>query len=103
MALPHAAKTVYFGQLTSHIHRTSGTARLVTLLDDRRILRIEKLHAMQGPQLRVWLSDARVVNGGSGFEGLVAAGTSTLGPCEPTVVTPTTSYPATPIPRESTA
>lgn len=65
--LPAGAQTVYLGQFTSHIHRTTGTARLVTLLDDRRILRIEKLHATQGPQLRVWLSDARVVNGGTRF------------------------------------
>ena len=66
-ALPPAAQTIYLGEFTSHIHRTTGTARLVTLPDDRRILRIEKLHATQGPQLRVWLSDARVVNEGTGF------------------------------------
>ena len=66
-ALLPDARTVYSGQFTSHIHRTTGTARLVTLPDDQRILRIEQLHTTQGPQLRVWLSDARVVNGGRRF------------------------------------
>jgi electron transfer DM13 len=102
-ALPPAAQTIYLGEFTSHIHRTTGTARLVTLPDDRRILRIEKLHATQGPQLRVWLSDARVVNEGTGFRRFGRSRHIDLGPCAPTAVTPTTAYPARPIPRESTA
>jgi hypothetical protein len=65
--LPPGAQTARLGQFTSRIHRTSGTVRLVTLLDGRRILRIENLHTTQGPQLRVWLSDARVVNDGNRF------------------------------------
>jgi hypothetical protein len=48
------AQAAWLGQFTSRIHRTSGTVRLVTLLDGRRILRIENLHTTQGPQLRVW-------------------------------------------------
>jgi hypothetical protein len=63
--LPPGAQTTRLGEFASHIHRTSGTARLVTLPDGSRMLRLENLHATLGPQLRVWLSDAQVVNGGS--------------------------------------
>jgi hypothetical protein len=48
------AQTAWLGQFTSHIHRTSGTVRLVTLLDGERILRAENLHTTHGPQLGVW-------------------------------------------------
>jgi hypothetical protein len=65
--LPPGAQTVCLGQFSSHIHRTTGTARLVTLIDGLRILRMENLHTTQGPQLCVWLSDARVGNGGNRF------------------------------------
>jgi hypothetical protein len=52
--LPPGAHTAWRGQLTRRIHRTSGTVRLVTLLDGRRILRIANLHTTLGPQRRVW-------------------------------------------------
>jgi hypothetical protein len=42
--LPPGAQTVWLGQFASRIHRTSGTVRLVTLLDGEQILRIENLH-----------------------------------------------------------
>jgi hypothetical protein len=52
--LPPGAQTAWLGQFTSRIHRTSGTVRLVTLLDGERILWIANLHTTLGPQLRVW-------------------------------------------------
>jgi hypothetical protein len=67
--LPRGAQTVWLGQFASRIHRTSGTVRLVTLLDGRRILRIENRHTTQGPQLRVWLSDARRAPAHCGADG----------------------------------
>jgi hypothetical protein len=41
--LPPGAQTAWLGQFASRTHRTSGTVRLVTLLDGERILRIENL------------------------------------------------------------
>jgi Electron transfer DM13 len=67
--LPPGAQTVWLGQFDSRIHRTSGTVRLVTLLDGEQILRIENLHTTQGPQLRVWLSDARRAPAHCGADG----------------------------------
>ncbi|BCO52758.1 DM13 domain-containing protein [Mycobacterium paraintracellulare] len=57
---PPGAQTTQLGEFTSHIHPTSGAARLATLPDGSRILRLDNLHATLGPQLRVWLSDTRV-------------------------------------------
>lgn len=63
--LPAGAQTACLGMFSSHIHRTTGVARMVTLPGGLRILRLENLHTTQGPQLRVWLRDAAVVNGDS--------------------------------------
>lgn len=63
-SLPPGAQTTHLGAFTGHIHRTSGVARLVSVPDGARILRLENLHTTQGPRLRVWLSDARAGNGG---------------------------------------
>ncbi|WP_082939635.1 DM13 domain-containing protein [Mycobacterium sp. 852014-50255_SCH5639931] len=58
--LPRGAQTTHCGEFTGHIHRTSGVARLLTLGDGAQILRLENLHTILGPRLRVWLSDAPV-------------------------------------------
>lgn len=63
--LPHGAQTTRVGHFASHIHQTTGTARLLILPDGTQIMRMENLHTTQGPQLRVWLSDTRVAHGGS--------------------------------------
>lgn len=78
--LPPGAQTTCLGQFTSHIHRTTGTARLVTLIDGLQILRMENLQTTQGPQLRVWLTDARVVNRGNRFPGFGRSQHIDLGP-----------------------
>ena len=41
--LPPGAQTVWLAQSAGRTHRTSGTVRLVNLLDGERILRIENL------------------------------------------------------------
>lgn len=58
--LPPGAQTTCCGEFTGHIHRTSGVARLMTLGDGARIVRLENLRTTLGPRLRVWLSDTPV-------------------------------------------
>jgi hypothetical protein len=58
--LPPGAQTTRCGEFTGHIHRTSGVARLMTLGDGARIVRLENLRTTLGPRLRVWLGDSPV-------------------------------------------
>lgn len=55
------------GDLISHEHSASGTARLLQLADGSRVLRIEGLDTSDGPDLRVWLTDAPVIEGRDGW------------------------------------
>ncbi|TDO60827.1 electron transfer DM13 [Kribbella sp. VKM Ac-2571] len=55
------------GKLITHEHRTSGTVSVLALPDGSRILRIENLDTSDGPDLKVWLSDAQVVPGRAGW------------------------------------
>ena len=55
------------GELVTHEHDTSGTVRLLELPDGSRVLRVEGLVTTDGPDLRVWLSDAPVVQGRDGW------------------------------------
>jgi hypothetical protein len=70
-ALPAAGAqsvtAVAHGTLVSHEHRTSGTVRIVRLADGSRMLRLENLDTTNGPLLKVWLSDAQVRTGKSGW------------------------------------
>jgi hypothetical protein len=47
------------GEFVDAEHGTSGTARILELADGRRFLRIEDLSSSDGPDLHVWLSEAR--------------------------------------------
>jgi len=61
---PPATDTVLAsGTFVDAEHGTSGTARILRLADGRRFLRLEHLAGSDGPDLHVWLSDAR--SGGS--------------------------------------
>jgi len=60
-------ETVAEGRFVSHEHATSGTARLLRLPDGALVLRIEDLKTSNGPQLRVWLTDAAVIEGRQGW------------------------------------
>jgi hypothetical protein len=51
------------GSFISHEHGTSGEAYIVELADGQRILRIENLDTDNGPDLKVWLTDAPVAEG----------------------------------------
>ncbi|MFI5806405.1 DM13 domain-containing protein [Streptomyces sp. NPDC051561] len=55
------------GNLISHEHATSGTVKVLRLPDGSRTLRIENLDTSDGPDLRVLLSDAKVVPGKAGW------------------------------------
>ncbi|MFI5955041.1 DM13 domain-containing protein [Cryptosporangium sp. NPDC051539] len=55
------------GRLISHEHETSGTVTILRLPDGSRILRIEDLKTSDGPDVRVWLTNAPVIAGTSGW------------------------------------
>ncbi|CAL9323823.1 MULTISPECIES: DM13 domain-containing protein [Streptomyces] len=59
--------TLASGGLISHEHTTSGTVRLLRLTDGSHIVRVENLATSNGPDLRVWLSDAPVKSGTAGW------------------------------------
>jgi Electron transfer DM13 len=59
--------TLVGGRLISHEHRTSGTVRVLRLADGSRILRLENLDTSNGPDLKVWLTDAPVLSGRRGW------------------------------------
>ncbi|MDO9485686.1 MAG: DM13 domain-containing protein [Actinomycetota bacterium] len=62
-----AAKVLTTGKFISHEHGTSGTAKIISLADGSRVLRIENLDTSNGPDLKVWLTDAPVIEGPSGW------------------------------------
>ncbi|MFF8193372.1 DM13 domain-containing protein [Streptomyces bobili] len=55
------------GELISHEHETSGTVKLVRLADGTHVVRLENLDTSNGPDLRVWLTDAPVKQGQAGW------------------------------------
>lgn len=62
-----ATRTIATGEFVSHEHRTTGSVRVLRLADGSRVLRIEGLDTSDGPDLKVWLTDARVVPGRDGW------------------------------------
>ncbi|UQX01784.1 DM13 domain-containing protein [Streptomyces sp. RerS4] len=62
-----APRTVAEGTFISHEHATTGTVKLVRLPDGSHTLRLEGLDTSNGPDLRVWLSDAPVKEGVAGW------------------------------------
>lgn len=64
---PSAPVTLASGGLISHEHGTSGTVRILELPDGSRVLRIEDLDTDNGPDLKVWLTDAPVIDGPDGW------------------------------------
>lgn len=59
--------TLSSGTFISHEHSTSGTVQILELADGTRVLRIEDLDTSNGPDLKVWLTDAPVIEGLSGW------------------------------------
>ncbi|MFF4171659.1 DM13 domain-containing protein [Streptomyces sp. NPDC001744] len=66
-APPAGPATVARGSFISHEHMTTGTVRIVRLADGTHTLRLEGLDTSNGPDLRVWLSDAPVKEGKAGW------------------------------------
>ncbi|MFI7139736.1 DM13 domain-containing protein [Streptomyces massasporeus] len=69
-ALPSPAprpRTLAGGTLISHEHATSGNVKLVRLPDGSHVVRLEDLDTSNGPDLRVWLTDAPVKEGRAGW------------------------------------
>jgi hypothetical protein len=60
-------KALASGELISHEHATSGTVKLVRLADGSHVVRLENLDTSNGPDLRVWLTDAPVKKGTAGW------------------------------------
>lgn len=55
------------GRLITHEHKTTGTVSVLRLPDGGHVLRLENLSTSDGPDLKVWLSDAAVVEGRAGW------------------------------------
>lgn len=55
------------GELISHEHATSGIVQLIELPNGERIIRLENLSTSNGPQLKVWVTDAPVIEGVDGW------------------------------------
>jgi hypothetical protein len=55
------------GELISHEHPSSGSVVLLELPDGSRVLRLEDLDTSDGPLLKVWLTDAPVIEGRDGW------------------------------------
>ncbi|MFD0318582.1 DM13 domain-containing protein [Streptomyces flavalbus] len=66
-ARPAEPVTVARGELISHEHDTSGTVKLLRLSDGSHVVRLEDLDTSNGPDLRVWLTDAPVKKGTAGW------------------------------------
>ncbi|MFD3327974.1 DM13 domain-containing protein [Streptomyces sp. NPDC058701] len=66
-ATPATPATLSGGTFTSHEHATTGKAALIRLPDGSHTLRLEDLDTSDGPDLRVWLTDAPVLEGVAGW------------------------------------
>jgi hypothetical protein len=55
------------GAFISHEHGTTGQARIITLADGSRVLRLVDLDTSNGPDLKVWLAAAPVIEGEDGW------------------------------------
>jgi len=66
-AVPAGPVELARGDLISHEHTTEGTARVLLLADGSRVLRLEGLDTSNGPDLKVWLTDAPVLEGRAGW------------------------------------
>ncbi|MFG2335531.1 DM13 domain-containing protein [Streptomyces yangpuensis] len=60
-------QTLTQGSFISHEHDTKGTAKVVRLPDGSHVLRLEGLDTSNGPDLRVWLTNAPVKEGVAGW------------------------------------
>ena len=66
-AVPAAPVVLSSGSFISHEHPTTGTVQILQLPDGSRVLRIENLNTSNGPDLKVWLTNAPVIEGVAGW------------------------------------
>ncbi|UUS29480.1 DM13 domain-containing protein [Streptomyces changanensis] len=64
---PSGPTTLAQGTFISHEHTTTGAVKLLRLEDGTHALRLEGLDTSNGPDLRVWLTDAPVKEGKAGW------------------------------------
>ncbi|MCJ0873848.1 DM13 domain-containing protein [Streptomyces sp. AP-93] len=64
---PAGPQTIAAGELISHEHKTTGSVKIVRLADGSHTVRLENLDTSNGPDLRVWLTDAPVKEGEAGW------------------------------------
>jgi hypothetical protein len=64
---PAEPTLVSSGAFISHEHTTTGAVQILELPDGSRVLRIEDLDTSNGPDLKVWLTDAPVIEGRAGW------------------------------------
>lgn len=64
---PAGPQRLALGSFISHEHDTTGTASILRLPNGSRVLRLEGLNTSDGPDLKVWLTDAKVVKGKAGW------------------------------------
>ncbi len=64
---PPGNRLLASGDLISHEHHTTGQVQVIALPDGRRQLVLRRLDTSNGPDLRVWLTDQRVVEGTTGW------------------------------------
>ncbi len=60
-------QTLAGGTFIGHEHASSGSVRILELSDGTRVLRLENLRTSNGPRLKVWLTDAPVIDGAAGW------------------------------------
>ncbi|MGP3981188.1 DM13 domain-containing protein [Streptomyces sp. KR80] len=60
--------TLAVGEFITHEHPTTGTVKVLRLPDGSRVLRLENLDTSDGPDLRVWITDAPVKPGKAGWD-----------------------------------
>ncbi|MGW1347516.1 DM13 domain-containing protein [Kribbella sp. NPDC002412] len=64
---PTTPTVLLTGKLITHEHETEGTVAVLRLPDGSRVLRLENLSTSDGPDLKVWLSDAPTIPGRNGW------------------------------------
>lgn len=64
---PAAPAVLASGSFISHEYPTTGTVQILQLPDGSRVLRIENLNTTNGPDLKVWLTNAPVIEGVDGW------------------------------------
>ncbi len=60
-------QTLATGTFITHEHGTTGTVSVLRLPDGSQVLRLEDLDTSNGPDLKVWVTDAPVIEGKAGW------------------------------------